>query len=119
MNRTTPKLIRTIAGITGATILMLGCVVTAEAMENGYKAPSCKLYKGTSSLESLKKRENLLKDELLRSSSETTGDHCEMANIHYKLARMLPDQQIQYMNSCIDHSQRAIKRDPSAGVGYF
>ncbi len=47
------------------------------------------------------------------------GDHCEMANIHYKLARMLPDQQIQYMNSCIDHSQRAIKRDPSAGVGYF
>jgi tetratricopeptide (TPR) repeat protein len=42
-----------------------------------------------------------------------------MANIHYKLARMLPDKQIQYMNSCIDHSQRAILSDASAGVGYF
>jgi tetratricopeptide (TPR) repeat protein len=120
MSRTTSKLGRwlpSIAGITGAAILMLGCALPAEAKEN--TAPSCSLYTGTSSLESLKQRESYLKEELLRSSSAAIGDHCEMANVQYKLARMLPDKQVQYMNSCIDHSQRAILRDPSAGVGYF
>jgi tetratricopeptide (TPR) repeat protein len=119
----TPKLgyrLPSIAVIAGAAILILGySVPAAVAMENAHQAPSCNLYAGTSSLESLKQRESFLKDELLRSASAASGDHCEMANIHYKLARMLPDQQVQYMNSCIDHSQRAIKRDASAGVAYF
>ncbi len=120
MNRTTPKLGRrllSIAGITGAAILLLGCALPAGAMGN--IPSSCKLYTGAASLESLKQREINLKDELLHSASPTIGDHCEMANIHYKLARMLPDQQIQYMNSCIDHSQKAITHNPYAGVAYF
>jgi len=120
MYKTTPKLgyrLLSIAGIAGAAILMLGFAVPAVAMEN--IPPSCKLYTGTASLESLKQRESHLKDELLHSSSAALGDHCEIANIHYKLARMLPDQRVQYLNSCIDHSQRAILRDSRSGVGYF
>ena len=106
-----------IAGITGAAIMLLGCALPAFSMEN--IPSSCKLYTGAASLESLKQREINLRDGLLHSASPTIGDHCEMANIHYKLARMLPDQQIQYMNSCIDHSQKAITHNPYAGVAYF
>lgn len=104
-------------GIAGAVILMLGCALPAGAMET--MLPSCKLYTGTASVESLKQRESNLKDELLHSASAAIGDHCEMANIHYKLARMLPDLGVQYLNSCIDHSQRAILRNSLSGVGYF
>lgn len=120
MNQTTSKLgcrRSSIAGILGAAILVLCLALPAGAMEN--IPPPCKLYTGMSSLESLKQRESHLKDELLRSSSAAIGDHCEMANIHYKLARILPDQRVQYLNSCIDHSQRAILRDSRSGVGYF
>ena len=120
MNRTTPKLGRRlpwIAGISGAAILMLGFAAPAAASKN--EPPACQLYTGAASLESLKQRESHLKDEFLRSSSPASGDHCEIANIHYKLARLLPDQQIQYLNSCIDHSQRAILRDSRSGAGYF
>jgi tetratricopeptide (TPR) repeat protein len=120
MNRTTPKLgcrLPWIAGIAATAILMLGFALPAAAMENA--SPSCQLYTGEASLESLKQRESHLKDEFLRSASPASGDHCEMANIHYKLARMLPDQQVQYLNSCIDHSQKAILRDSRSGAGYF
>lgn len=120
MNRTTPKIgcrFPWIAGMTGAAILMLGFAVPATAKKND--PPTCKLYTGIASIESLKQRENHLKDELLHSASTGSGDHCEMANIHYKLARMLPDQQVQYLNSCIDHSQRAILHDSRSGVAYF
>ena len=98
-------------------ILVLGLAVPAEASKD--QLPACHLYTGTTSLESLKQREQILKDELLGSASPAGGDHCEIANIHYKLARLLPDQQIQYLNSCIDHSQRAILRDSRSGVAYF
>jgi len=120
MNKTTPKLgyiLPSIAGIAGAAILILGLAAPAGAMEN--TPPSCNLYAGTASLESLKQRESHLKDELLHSPSAGIGDHCEMAIIHYKLASMLPDQRVQYLNSCIDHSQRAILRDSRSAVGYF
>jgi tetratricopeptide (TPR) repeat protein len=120
MNRTTPKLgcrLPWIAGISGAAILMLGFAAPATARKN--EPPACQLYMGTASIESLKQRESRLKDEFLRSSSSANGDHCEIANIHYRLARLLPDQQIQYLNSCIDHSQRAILRDSRSGAGYF
>jgi tetratricopeptide (TPR) repeat protein len=117
MNRTTPKLGYKLLWIAGAVILMLGFAMPATAKKN--EPPACHLYSGTASLESLKKRENHLKDELLHSAAPASGDHCEMANIHYKLARMLPDQQIQYLNSCIDHSQRAILRNSRSGLGYF
>ena len=120
MNRTTPKIgcrLPWIAGMTGAAILMLGLAETATAKKND--PPACKLYKGMTSIESLKQRERYLSDELLHSASAGSGNHCEIANIHYKLARMLPDQQVQYLNSCIDHSQRAILRDSRSGVGYF
>lgn len=120
MNRTTPKLgfrFSWIAGTTGAAILMLSLAVSAAAKEN--KSPECQLYTGIASLESLKQRESHLKDELLHSASAGSGDHCEIANIHYKLARMLPKQQVQYLNSCIDHSQRAILRDARSRAGYF
>jgi tetratricopeptide (TPR) repeat protein len=120
MNRTTPKLgyrFPSIAGITGAAILMLGFAMPATAKKD--EPPACHLYSGTTSLESLKQRETHLKDELLHSASAASGDHCEIANIHYKLARILPDQQVQYLNSCIDHSQRAIHQNSRSGVGYF
>jgi tetratricopeptide (TPR) repeat protein len=120
MNRTTPKLgcrLPWIAGISGAAILMLGFAAPSTARKN--EPPACQLYMGTASIESLKQRESRLKDEFLRSSSSANGDHCEIANIHYRLARLLPDQQIQYLNSCIDHSQRAILRDSRSGAGYF
>ena len=96
---------------------MLGLGTSATASTN--EPPSCQLYTGTVTLESLKKRESHLKDEILHSASAASGDHCEMAHIHYKLARMLPDKQVQYLNSCIDHSQRAILRDSRSGVAYF
>jgi tetratricopeptide (TPR) repeat protein len=120
MSRTTPKLgfrLPWIAGIAGAAILMLGFCGLAAAQKTA--PPSCQLYTGKASLESLKQRESQLKDEFLRSASPTGGDHCEMANIHYKLARLLPDQQVQHLNSCIAHSQKAILRDSRSGVGYF
>jgi tetratricopeptide (TPR) repeat protein len=120
MSRTTPKLghrLPSFSGIAGAAVLILGLALPAVAMEN--ISPPCGLYSGAASLESLKERESRLKDELLHSASAAIGDHCEMANIHYKLARMLPDQQVQYLNSCIDHSQKAILRDSRSGVGYF
>ena len=120
MNRTTPKLgcrLSWIAGIFGAVILVLGLGAPAAARKN--ESPACHLYTGTSSLESLKQRERDLKDELLHSASTASGDHCEIANIHYKLARLLPKQQIRYLNSCIDHSQMAILNDARSGVGYF
>ncbi len=101
----------------GVAILILGFAMPAAAKEN--IPPSCQLYTGEPSLESMKLRKGHLKDEFLLSSSGASGDHCEMANIHYKLAQMLPDQQVQYLNSCIDHSQRAILRDPEAGPAYF
>ena len=88
-----------ITGIAGTVILILGCALPAVAMET--MLPSCKLYTGTASVESLKQRESNLKEELLHSASATIGDHCEMANIHYNLARMLPDLSVQYLNSCI------------------
>ena len=69
---------------------MLGLGASAMASKN--EPPTCKLYTGIVTLESLKKRESHLKDELLHSASAASGDHCEIANIHYKLARMLPDQ---------------------------
>jgi tetratricopeptide (TPR) repeat protein len=120
MSRTTPKLgckLSSIVGIAVAAIVMLGCAASAGAKEN--TPPSCQLYKGVIALESLKQREAHLKDAFLHPSSAASGDHCEMANIHYKLARMLPDQQAQYLNSCIDHSERAIVRDSHSGAGYF
>ena len=120
MKPMTLKIRRTFLPVIGAAVLMvLTFPVTAAAMESAYKAPSCKLFKGDASLESLQKRAADLKDELLRSASGAIGDHCELANIHYKLARLLPDKQVQYLNSCIDHSQRAIVRDSRAGVAYF
>jgi tetratricopeptide (TPR) repeat protein len=120
MSRTTPKLrckLSSIVGIAGAAILMLGFAASVGAIGN--TPPSCHLYKGEIALESLKQRETHLKDIFLHSSSAASGDHCEMANIHYKLARMLPDQQVQYLNSCIDHSEKAILRDSRSGAGYF
>jgi len=117
MNRTTPKLGYRWPWIAGAVILMLGFAVPAIAKKN--EPPACHMYSGTVSLESLKQREHHLKDELLHPASPASGDHCEIANIHYKLARLLPDKQVQYLNSCIDHSQRAILRDSRSGLGYF
>ncbi len=120
MNRTTPKLgyrFPRIAVVAGAAILILGLALPATAKTN--EPAACKLYTGIASIESLKQRENHLKDELLNSPSKGSGDHCEIANIYYKLARMQPDQQVQYLNSCIDHSQRAILQDPHSGVAYF
>jgi tetratricopeptide (TPR) repeat protein len=117
MNSSTPKLGYRLPWIAGAAILMLGFAAPAAAKKD--EPPACHMYSGTVSLESLKQREIRLKDELLHSSSAVSGDHCEIANIHYKLARLLPDQQVQYLNSCIDHSQRAILRDSRSGVGYF
>lgn len=98
---------------------MLGLALPAVAMENAYQPHSCQLYTGEISIDSLKQRESHLKDEFLRSTSAAISDHCEMANIYYQLARMLPDQRVQYLNSCIDHSQKAILRDSRSGVGYF
>jgi tetratricopeptide (TPR) repeat protein len=120
MNRTTPKLgcrPSWITGITGAAILMLGWVGPAPAAE--ITTPSCRLYTGEFSPEALKQRESQLKDELLVSASPAGGDHCELANIYYKLARLLPDQQVQYLNTCIDHTEKAILQDPRSGAGYF
>lgn len=117
MSRTTPKLGCRHPWIAVAAILLLGLAVPAVAKENIH--PPCKLYTGEASLDSLKERESHLKDEMLLASSPDSGDYCEMANVHYKLARMLPDQQIQYLNSCVAHSQRAILRDSRSGGGYF
>ena len=119
MNETTFKLGPRFLPVAGVAMLILGLAGPATAMANVYDTPSCKLYKGDASLESLQQRETDLKEELLRSASPAIGDHCEMANIHYQLARMLPDKQFQYLNSCIDHSQKAVLRDPRAGVAYF
>ncbi len=119
MNVMTLKLGCRLPWVAGAAILILGFAAPAVAMESIYALPSCQLYMGEASLKSLKQREAHLKDEFLRSSPAASGDHCEMANIHYRLARMLPDQQIPYLNSCIDHSQRAIFRDSRSGAGYF
>lgn len=119
MNKTTFKLGPRFLPAAGAVMLILAFAGPATAMENVVDTPSCKLYKGDTSLESLQKREAILKEELLRSGSPAMGDHCEMANIHYQLARLLPDKQFQYLNSCIDHSQRAVLRDPRAGAAYF
>ena len=120
MDRTTPKLecrLPQIAGMTGAVILVLGLAGPAAAKTND--PPVCQMYTGAASLKSLQQRERLLQDELLHAKSPTGGDHCEIANIHYKLARILPDQRVQYLNSCIDHSQKAILRDARSGGGYF
>jgi len=120
MNRTTPKLgcrPSWIAGAAGAAILMLGWVGPAPAAE--ITAPPCQLYTGEISPEALKQREGHLKDELLRSAAPAGGDHCELANIYYKLARLLPDQQVSYLNLCIEHSNQAIYRDPRSGPGFF
>ena len=120
MNRKTPKLERRFSRIAGTSVAaMLILVLTSSAFAKKNGSTGCKLYTGASSLESLKARERALKDELLHSPASASGDHCEMANIHYKLARLLPKQQVQYLNSCIDHSQQAIQRDARSGIGYF
>ena len=117
MNQTTSKF-RGLGIATGA-LLALALAAPAAAMENVHQAPSCQLYQGDGSLESLQKREADLREEWLHSASPASGDHCEMANIHYKLARMVPDQQVRYLNSCIDYSQKAILRNARSGIGYF
>lgn len=120
MNRTTPKVrcrLLWIARIAATATLILGLAIPATAKENIH--PPCHLYSGDTSLQSLKQRESHLRDKFLHSASASSGDHCEMANVHYKLARMLPDKQVQYLNSCIDHSQRAILQDSQSGGGYF
>ncbi len=119
MNAKNCKITSPFLSVAGAAVLTLCLAGPAAAMDSVHKAPSCDLYKGNVSLESLQIRADSLKKELLRSASPATGDHCEMANIHYKLSQALPDKQAQYLNSCIDHSQRAIMRDSSAGVAYF
>jgi len=85
--------------------------------ENIPVVPSCQLYTGDASIEALQKHSILLKEQLLHSVS--SGDHCQLANIHYKLAQLLPDKQVQHLDSCIDHSRSAITRDSHAGVAYF
>ncbi len=117
MNKTTLKF--SSLGMAAVALMALLWTVPATAMESMHVAPSCRLYKGDASLESLQKRSTLLKEELLRSVSPAKGNYCELANIHYKLARMLPDNQVHHLNSCIDHSQRAILRDAHAGIAYF
>ena len=120
MSRTTPKLgchFSRIAGIAGVVCLILALSTPALARTDG--SSECHLYTGTASLESLKQRERLLTEKLQQAAASAGGDHCEMANIHYKLARLLPDQQVRYLNSCIDHSQKAILRDSHSGVAYF
>lgn len=119
MNRTTPKLERRlswITGIAGAAVLILGWVGPATAAE--ITAPSCQLYTGEISPEALKQRESHLKSALLRPAG---GDHCELANIYYKMSRLHTDQdqQKQYLNLCIKQSDKAILRDTRAGAGYF
>ncbi|MCZ6512757.1 MAG: hypothetical protein O6857_02410 [Nitrospinae bacterium] len=119
MNGTTPNFGRRLSGMAGAAMLVLAVAGPATAMENVHASPSCNLYAGEQVVDSLQQREGDLKNELLGSASPAIGDHCEIANIHYQLARMLPDRQAQYLKSCIDHSQRAILRDSQAGVAYF
>ena len=119
MNRTTPNFGRGLSGMAGAAMLVLALAAPAMAKENVHASPSCNLYAGEAVVDSLQQREVDLKNELLRSASPAMGDHCEIANIHYQLARMLPDRQVHYLESCIDHSQRAILRDSQAGVAYF
>ncbi len=99
-------------------MLVLTLAGPATAMEDVYSSPSCKLYAGEKTVESLQQREAVLKDALLPSPVDG-GDLCERANIHYRLSRMLPDRQVQYLISCIGLSQRAIVRDAQAGVAYF
>ncbi len=99
-------------------MLVLALAGPATAMEDVHASPSCKLYVGEETVESLQQREAVLKDAL-RLSPTDGGDLCEQANIHYRLSRILPDMRVQYLNSCIDHSQRAIMRDAQAGVAYF
>lgn len=119
MNPTTPNSKRGLSGIAGAAMWVLALAGPATAMEDVYAAPSCNLYAGEETVQSLQQREADLKDALLRSASPAMEDPCEMANIHYQLSQMLPDRQMQYLKSCIDHSQRAIVRDSQAGVAYF
>ena len=119
MNRTTPNSGRRLAEIAATAMLVLTLAGPATAMEDVYASPSCKLYAGEKTVESLQQREAVLKNEILHSASPAIGDHCELANIHYRLSRMLPDRQVQYLNSCIGFSQRAIARDAQAGVAYF
>lgn len=115
MNRTTSKLAYRLSSIAGAAILILGFALPAVASETVQELPACHTYRGNISVESLKQRELDLKDTLQLSP----GGHCEIADIHYELAQILPDQQIQYLNSCIDHSQKALLRDPYSGTAYF
>lgn len=120
MSRTTSKFgfrLPWIAGISGAVFLFFGMNSPAFAKKNG--TAECSLYTGTSSLDSLQERERILKDELEHSPSSAGGDHCEMANIHYKLSRLLPEQRTRYLNSCIDHSQQAILHDSRSAIAYF
>ncbi|TDJ52178.1 MAG: hypothetical protein E2O45_00670 [Nitrospina sp.] len=118
MDRTTPNSGRRLAEIAGTAMLVLTLAGPATAMEDVYSSPSCKLYAGEKTVESLQQREAVLKDALLPSPVDG-GDLCERANIHYRLSRMLPDRQVQYLISCIGLSQRAIVRDAQAGVAYF
>ncbi len=118
MNQMTPNPGHRLAGIAGAAMLVLALASPAPAMEDLHASPSCKLYAGEETVESLQQRETVLKDALLLSPADG-GDLCERANIHYRLSRMLPDRQGQYLNSCIGLSHQAMVRDAHAGVAYF
>ena len=116
------KILKLEAGIFAAVMVLTALLAPTPvfaAEEVASLAPSCRMYEDALELDALNKRESVLRDEFLRSASMLAGDHCEMANIHYQLARKLPGEASNHLNACIDHSQRAITRDPRAGVAYF
>lgn len=120
MNRTTFKLGIRLPALSGAVALVLSLAAPAGALESiGTLPPLCQLYGGEASLDSLQQREGALKEEFLRAPVTRKGDHCEMAHIQYKLARLLPDRQTDYLNACIDHSQSAILQNARSGAAYF
>ena len=76
-----------------------------------FAQPPCQLYSGEKSLEALQQRKTALMDDAI--------DHCEMANIHYQLARQSADQQVHYLGLCIESADRAIQQNSQAGAAYF
>ena len=116
MIRTTLKF--SVLACAAAVFLTVLAAAPVRAMEAVPQAPVCRMYQGENSLEALQARIAELREESLHNPGGE-ADGCEKANIHYQLARLLPDQQKQHLNTCIQLTQTAIDHDARAGVAHF
>ena len=77
---------------------------------------SCAMYHGANDLTALQSRQKTL---LAQNPDNSFNPYCELAHINYRLAKLNPDKQNEFLNQCVEYGKKAIQSSQNPGTGYF